>query len=170
MNAIGFNSPSACFCQNVIPRPVLLASVVTMLSLSFAYCANAGLRLAFLLIVSKSFCCSVSLYFSSKVFVVCRFFLTVSVRILPNIVLPRETVLVVSGFPDVSNAVWLYICVSSVLSRLHLFVSKPFHFVLKEFVFLLICSINGIFQFRQYIEQFLFVIFSVSPCYYYNIV
>ena len=34
--AIGFVLPSSCFCQSVIPSPVVLASVVTILSFSFA--------------------------------------------------------------------------------------------------------------------------------------
>ena len=66
------------------------------------------LRLAFSWSFRNHFVVPISiLYFSSVVFVVCRFFLTVSVGILPNIVLPRETILVVSGFPGVSNPVWL---------------------------------------------------------------
>ena len=41
-NAIGFISPYDCFCHSVISSPVLLAPVVTMLSLSFAWWAKQG--------------------------------------------------------------------------------------------------------------------------------
>ena len=59
-NAIGLISPSSCFCQSVIPSPVLLASVVTMLHLSFAYCAKHGLSVNICFICLKSFSCSSS--------------------------------------------------------------------------------------------------------------
>ena len=54
-NAIGFNFPSDSFCHNVIPRPVLLASVVTILSLHFANCAKPGFSITTLFTVVKSF-------------------------------------------------------------------------------------------------------------------
>ena len=47
------------------------------------------------------------LYFSLVVFVIGRFFLTTLVGFLPSSVLPREKTSIVSGFPGVSNPVWL---------------------------------------------------------------
>ena len=99
--------------------------------------------------------------FSSVVCLICRFFLTISVEILPGTVLPEEWFYFSGRFKS-SMALtvhsWLYIQ------------SKPFHSVLEEFRLIFICSITGVFQFSQNMEQFLFVICSVSSCYYYNIV
>ena len=47
--AIGFRIPSSCFCHRVIPSPVLVASVVTMLSLTLRGGLDLGLRLTFVL-------------------------------------------------------------------------------------------------------------------------
>ena len=100
--AIGFVYPFFCQLESVIPNTVVLASVVFMLSLSFANMLDVGLRVTFaifnrsifVVFFPKSIVQFFSIVFSANTFVL-RF----SIRTLLSIVSLRGTILVLLCFP-----------------------------------------------------------------------
>ena len=68
-NAIDWIVQSSCFCHRVIPSPVLLTSVVTMLSRSLSKCARQRTSLPIFIVSLKS-SSSLSVHFHSVFFLI----------------------------------------------------------------------------------------------------
>ena len=113
---------SSCFSHSVTASPVVLASVVTMLSLSFSYCTWHGhsvnmfyFPVVFLLFVSPyPWFVFYSIIFSIDLFVPKN-----SLKILPWNVLLREMISVLLYFPVVLVSILLPLFLRSFWFRFH---------------------------------------------------